>query len=72
MNGNPAPTIYTCPMHRDVRQQGPGKCPKCGMELLPEGTRFALLRHMAGKPIHLTLMLGAMLALMAAAMMMLR
>lgn len=24
-------TIYTCPMHPEVQQAGPGKCPKCGM-----------------------------------------
>ena len=24
---------YTCPMHPEVRQQGPGTCPKCGMAL---------------------------------------
>ncbi len=24
---------YTCPMHPEVRQQGPGSCPKCGMAL---------------------------------------
>ena len=28
--------IYTCPMHPEVRQQGPGICPKCGMALEPE------------------------------------
>jgi len=28
---------YTCPMHPEIRQQGPGKCPKCGMALVPEG-----------------------------------
>ncbi len=27
--------IYTCPMHPDVRQEGPGACPKCGMALEP-------------------------------------
>ncbi|HEX3061944.1 MAG TPA: heavy metal translocating P-type ATPase, partial [Usitatibacter sp.] len=27
---------YTCPMHPEVRQQGPGTCPKCGMALEPE------------------------------------
>jgi len=36
----PAPTIYdriyTCPMHPEVRQKGPGFCPKCGMALEPE------------------------------------
>src|ERR1700674_5415658 len=26
---------YTCPMHPEVRQQGPGDCPKCGMALEP-------------------------------------
>jgi Cu+-exporting ATPase len=29
-------TIYTCPMHPQVRQQGPGTCPICGMALEPE------------------------------------
>jgi len=28
--------IYTCPMHPEVRQRGPGSCPKCGMALEPE------------------------------------
>ena len=28
-------TIYTCPMHPEVRQIGPGHCPKCGMVLEP-------------------------------------
>ena len=32
----PAGTIYTCPMHPDVRQIGPGSCPICGMALEPE------------------------------------
>jgi len=27
--------IYTCPMHPEVRQIGPGNCPKCGMALEP-------------------------------------
>ncbi|MFV0625693.1 heavy metal translocating P-type ATPase [Sphingomonas sp. ac-8] len=27
---------YTCPMHPEVRQQGPGTCPICGMALEPE------------------------------------
>jgi P-type Cu+ transporter len=30
-----ASTIYTCPMHPEVRQIGPGHCPKCGMALEP-------------------------------------
>uniref|UniRef100_UPI0011F29C9B heavy metal translocating P-type ATPase n=1 Tax=Siccirubricoccus phaeus TaxID=2595053 RepID=UPI0011F29C9B len=27
--------IYTCPMHPEIRQQGPGNCPICGMALEP-------------------------------------
>jgi Cu+-exporting ATPase len=27
--------LYTCPMHPEVRQRGPGACPKCGMALEP-------------------------------------
>ncbi|MCI0467479.1 MAG: heavy metal translocating P-type ATPase, partial [Beijerinckiaceae bacterium] len=29
-------TIYTCPMHPEIRQTGPGSCPICGMALEPE------------------------------------
>ncbi|MBS0215704.1 MAG: copper-translocating P-type ATPase [Proteobacteria bacterium] len=32
----PAGTIYTCPMHPEIRQEGPGICPICGMALEPE------------------------------------
>ena len=28
--------MYTCPMHAEIRQTGPGSCPKCGMALEPE------------------------------------
>jgi Cu+-exporting ATPase len=31
----PAGTVYTCPMHPEVRQDHPGTCPKCGMTLEP-------------------------------------
>jgi len=58
-------------MHSGVRQSKPGKCPKCGMNLLPEGTRFGLFRHMISSPLHLAVMAAVMIALMAAAMMML-
>ncbi|MFF0924495.1 copper-transporting P-type ATPase [Rhizobium leguminosarum] len=30
------PVIYTCPMHPQIRQNGPGNCPICGMTLEPE------------------------------------
>nr|WP_037445941.1 heavy metal translocating P-type ATPase [Skermanella stibiiresistens] len=36
--GHPAPkpgVIYTCPMHPEIRQEGPGTCPICGMALEP-------------------------------------
>ena len=36
MHSKRAPdAIYTCPMHPEVRQIGPGHCPKCGMALEP-------------------------------------
>lgn len=28
--------IYTCPMHPEVRSSRPGRCPKCGMTLVPK------------------------------------
>ncbi len=31
----PDGTVYTCPMHPEVRQVGPGSCPICGMALEP-------------------------------------
>lgn len=31
----PKDALYTCPMHPEVRQVGPGDCPKCGMALEP-------------------------------------
>jgi Cu+-exporting ATPase len=32
----PEGTMYTCPMHPQIRQVGPGSCPICGMALEPE------------------------------------
>lgn len=32
-----ADTIYTCPMHPEIEQPGPGDCPICGMALEPKG-----------------------------------
>jgi Cu+-exporting ATPase len=32
----PEGTIYTCPMHPEIRQAGPGSCPICGMALEPD------------------------------------
>ena len=39
------------------------------MDLLPEGTRFGLLRHMLSSPLHLGVMVAVMAGVMAAAMM---
>ena len=61
---------YICPMHSDVREPKPGNCPKCGMELLPEGTRFGMIRHIISSPMHVIVMAGLILAVMAAVMMM--
>ncbi|MAK81830.1 heavy metal translocating P-type ATPase [Phenylobacterium sp.] len=36
MPAAPVGTIYTCPMHPQIRQVGPGSCPICGMALEPE------------------------------------
>ncbi len=34
------PAEYTCPMHPEVLQKGPGSCPKCGMALEPKNIRL--------------------------------
>jgi rubrerythrin len=31
---SPQAAVYTCPMHPEVKQPAPGKCPKCGMTLV--------------------------------------
>jgi Cu+-exporting ATPase len=35
VEGRAESNTYTCPMHPEVRQSGPGSCPKCGMALEP-------------------------------------
>ena len=64
--------LYLCPMHPEVRQPNSGKCPKCGMDLLPEGTRFGMLRHMAKNPVMVIVMVAIMAVIMAGPMMMMR
>ncbi len=39
--------IYTCPMHPQIRQPGPGRCPICGMALVPASSGSADLDQFA-------------------------
>jgi len=59
---------YFCPMHRDEQEPNSGKCSKCGMELLPEGTKFAMLRHMVKSPVMIIVMAAIMIAAMVIVM----
>ena len=45
-------TVYTCSMHREIRQDGPGDCPKCGMHLVPEGEVESQGKHDHHGPNH--------------------
>lgn len=38
-SGDAGKTWYTCSMHPQIRQDHPGKCPICGMELIPVGEK---------------------------------
>jgi len=44
--------MYTCPMHPEVRQPGPGFCPKCGMALEPVGAETPTTRTEYVCPMH--------------------
>jgi len=61
---------YVCPMRPDIRQRAPGRCLKCGVDLLPEGTRFGTVRHIISSPLHLVVMAALMLAVMVTVLMM--
>ena len=43
---------YTCPMHPEIQQQGPGSCPKCGMALEPMGVPVAVTQTGYTCPMH--------------------
>ncbi|WP_026436588.1 copper-translocating P-type ATPase [Acidovorax sp. JHL-9] len=47
--GVPAGTIYTCPMHPEVRQDQPGRCPQCQMHLVPEDEVHVGHHHSHGR-----------------------
>ena len=38
-HGEESNKVYTCPMHPEIRQDKPGMCPECGMNLVPEKKR---------------------------------
>jgi P-type Cu+ transporter len=48
----PASNEYTCPMDPDVRQQGPGDCPKCGMALEPSIAALSVTKTGYTCPMH--------------------
>jgi len=48
----PEGAIYTCPMDPEVRQEGPGECPKCGMALEPETVTASATRTEYTCPMH--------------------
>ncbi len=64
----PAGTVYTCPMHPEVRQDHPGNCPKCGMTLEPvlpslddeENPELADFRHRFWWTLPLTIVVTVM------------
>jgi Cu+-exporting ATPase len=43
---------YTCPMHPEIQQQGPGNCPRCGMVLEPMGVPAAAPKTGYTCPMH--------------------
>jgi Cu+-exporting ATPase len=45
-------SIYTCPMHPEIQQQGSGSCPKCGMALEPMGVAVTATKTEYTCPMH--------------------
>ena len=45
-------SLYTCPMHPEIQQTGPGACPKCGMALEPLTVAVATTRTEYTCPMH--------------------
>jgi Cu+-exporting ATPase len=55
-------TIYTCPMHPQIRRNAPGNCPICGMVLEPEGIPEAEGTSPELKDMSRRFLIGAVLA----------
>ena len=55
-------TIYTCPMHPQIRRNAPGSCPICGMALEPEGIPEAEGTNPELKDMTRRFVIGAVLA----------
>ncbi len=49
---SPTAKTYTCPMHPEIQQQGPGNCPKCGMALEPMGVPVPATKTEYTCPMH--------------------
>ncbi|MDC0936958.1 efflux RND transporter periplasmic adaptor subunit, partial [Pirellulales bacterium] len=45
-----APSIWTCAMHPQIRRDGPGSCPICGMDLVPVKKSIAGVRTISISP----------------------
>ena len=45
-------SLYTCPMHPEIEQQGPGACPKCGMALEPKSVPLVAAKTEYTCPMH--------------------
>jgi predicted Zn-ribbon and HTH transcriptional regulator len=39
-NNQDTTKTYSCPMHPEVKLDKPGKCPKCGMDLIAKNSLF--------------------------------
>lgn len=53
---------YACPMHPEVKSESEGKCPKCGMDLVPAGTERVHHHEEKASYVPLIVVLGAIAA----------
>ena len=64
----PKGTLYTCPMHPEIVQEGPGHCPICGMSLEPMGVPPEITDNPELRDFSRRLAIGAPLSLVLVAM----